>query len=160
MSGKDSKYNLIKLLIAPFLLTLMFGLMFFSARGDSNIVDEIAHIPAGYSYLTTGDYRLNPEHPPIIKDLAVIPLLFMNVNFPYDYWASNNSGETVNNQWLMGWRFIYESGNNPDAMILATRIPIMLLSLIAGFIVYRWAKKLYGQSAAYFALFLYVLSRA
>ncbi|OIP24727.1 hypothetical protein AUK11_02525 [bacterium CG2_30_37_16] len=157
MSSKDSKYSLIKLLVAPFLLTLMFGLMFFSARGDSNIVDEIAHIPAGYSYLTTGDYRLNPEHPPIIKDLAVIPLLFMHVNFPYDYWASNNEGKTVNNQWMMGWRFIYESGNNPDAMILATRIPIMLLSLLTGFIVYRWAKKLYGQNAAYFALFLYVL---
>src|SRR5436305_423320 len=37
--------------------------------------DETAHLAAGYSYLVTHDYRLNPEHPPLVKMFAALPLL-------------------------------------------------------------------------------------
>ena len=33
-------------------------------------------LPAGYSYLHWDDYRLNPEHPPLVKKLAALPLLW------------------------------------------------------------------------------------
>jgi 4-amino-4-deoxy-L-arabinose transferase-like glycosyltransferase len=36
--------------------------------------DEPVHIAAGYSYARWGDYRINPEHPPLVKRLAAIPL--------------------------------------------------------------------------------------
>ena len=39
-------------------------------RLDGYTVDEPWHIVAGVSYLRTGDFRLNPEHPPLAK-LAV-----------------------------------------------------------------------------------------
>ncbi|MBU2109421.1 hypothetical protein KKB71_00460, partial [Patescibacteria group bacterium] len=55
-------------ILACGLLLWMFILMFFSAWNDSATMDELAHIPSGYSYLTKQDYRLNPEHPPLIKD--------------------------------------------------------------------------------------------
>lgn len=138
------------------LLAIMFGLMFFSARGDSPIVDEIAHIPSGYSYVTTGDYRLNPEHPPLIKDLAAIPLVFWGAKFPYDLWRANSP--VINNQWEMGWSFIYKMGNNPDTLVLLARIPMMLVSLLFGYFVYRWAKELFGKKAGVFALVLYVFN--
>jgi len=138
------------------LLTTMFGLMFFSAKGDSPIVDEIAHIPSGYSYLTTGDYRLNPEHPPLIKDLAALPLLFTNVKFPHDLWAANNP--VINNQWEMGWSFLYKMGNNPDMIKLVAEVPMMLISLLFGLLVYLWAKELFGKKAGLFALILYVFN--
>lgn len=136
------------------LLTVMAAVMFFSSRGDSAIVDEIAHIPAGYSYITTGDYRLNPEHPALIKDLAAIPLLIKGVKFPYDLWRANVG--VVNNQWEVGWKFIYRSGNDPGTMLTLARIPVMLISLGLGFLVYLWASKLYGKKAGIFALVLYV----
>src|SRR5262245_38589655 len=41
--------------------------------------DETAHLVAGYSYLITHDYRLNPEHPPLVKMLAALPLLGMHI---------------------------------------------------------------------------------
>ncbi len=141
-------------LLVPIILGIMFTTMYLSSKGDSSIVDEIAHIPSGYSYITTGDYRLNPEHPPLIKDLAAIPLLAMDVAFPYDYWRSNNP--VINNQWQMGWKFLYETpGNNPDAMLAATHIPMMLLSVFLGFLVFSWARKLFGPKAGVFALTLY-----
>src|SRR5438552_2955458 len=41
--------------------------------------DETSHLVAGYSYLITHDYRLNPEHPPLLKKLAALPLLTMRI---------------------------------------------------------------------------------
>lgn len=48
-------------------------------RGTSRTTDETTHLAAGYSYLLTGDYRMNPEHPPLLKKLAALPLLMMDV---------------------------------------------------------------------------------
>ena len=55
--------------------------MFNAARGDSAIFDETAHIVAGYTYVRHLDYRFNPEHPPLVKMFAVIPLLFQKMDF-------------------------------------------------------------------------------
>ena len=41
--------------------------------------DETVHLVAGYSYLVMHDYRLNPEHPPLAKMFAALPLLAMRV---------------------------------------------------------------------------------
>src|SRR5437588_11221183 len=53
------------------------------ALGDlftaSPTFDETAHLAAGYSYLVTHDYRINPEHPPLAKMFAALPLLGMRV---------------------------------------------------------------------------------
>jgi hypothetical protein len=53
------------------------------ALGDllttSPTYDETVHLVAGYSYLITHDYRLNPEHPPLVKMIAALPLLGMRV---------------------------------------------------------------------------------
>ena len=70
-------------IIAALLLIFVFLIAVFSMKDDSATFDEIAHLPAGYSYLTQKDMRLNPEHPPLIKDLAALPLLFIKgINFP------------------------------------------------------------------------------
>ena len=120
-------HSRISYFIAYALLGVMFILMVFSARKESAIMDELAHIPAAYSYVALHDYRLNPEHPPLAKDLAGIPLLFLNLNFPLDVtaWAKD-----VNGQWTMGTIFLYESGNNPDQILFWARLPLMLLALL------------------------------
>lgn len=38
-----------------------------ATRLDSFDIDEAYHIAAGASYLRLGDFRLNPEHPPLVK---------------------------------------------------------------------------------------------
>lgn len=134
------------------LLGIMLAAMIGSSWGDSGIEDERPHIVAGYSYLTTGDYRINPEHPPLIKDLAALPLVLKGTfTFPYDYWRAN-----LNSQWELGSKFLYDMGNNPDEIFFLSRLPIMLLSLLLGYVVFVWAKELYGEKAGFLALFLYV----
>ena len=62
-------------------VVLLFGALFAASvvsfsRNASATYDEVAHLPAGYSYLHWGDYRLNPQHPPLAKMLAALPLLW------------------------------------------------------------------------------------
>ena len=136
--------------LVTFLLSLMFFVAVTSMAGDSAIEDEVPHIVSGYSYLTKGDYRLNPEHPPLIKDLAAVPLLFIRPNFPTEQWQAG-----VNDQWSEGANFLYKTGNNADLMLFLGRLPVILLSILLGYFVYRWAKELYGNKAGLFALTLY-----
>lgn len=126
-----------------------------SARGDSATMDELAHIPAGYSYLIKQDMRLNPEHPPLLKDLSALPLLALDLNFPSEHpsWTKN-----VNDQWDFGHQFLYQSGNNADAVIFLARLAPIVLMILLGFFVWRWTRELYGDGAALLALFFFAFS--
>ena len=67
-------------LIAAAILVFSSVLAYTSVWNDSFIVDEIPHVGAGYSYVTKNDFRLNPEHPPLVKDLAGLALLTLDLN--------------------------------------------------------------------------------
>jgi len=145
--------------IAIFLLFLMFLMAFLSILDDSLTFDETAHIAAGYSYLTQKDMRLNPEHPPLIKDLAAFPLLFLNLNFPKDHpsWIQKDNSVWWQ-QFEFASQFLYHSGNNPDQILLCSRIPMILLLIFLGWFLFYWAKELFGNKAALITLFLFSFS--
>jgi len=143
-------------IIAFLLLVFVFFVCFFSVKNDSLTMDELAHLPAGYSYLSQKDMRLNPEHPPLIKDLAAIPLIFIkNINFPYNL---KDWKEDINGQWGFGNKFLYYSENPTDEMIFWARIPMILVLLILGFYIFFWAKESFGNKTALLALFLFSFS--
>lgn len=134
------------------ILTIMLALSISVALGDAAIMDEVAHIPSGYSYIHFHDYRLNPEHPPLLKDLAGIPLQFLKVTFPTDeaFWTTDANG-----QWDAGSTFLYLPGNNTEAILFWSRFPIILIALALGFMIFKWAKELFGTKAGLLALTLY-----
>ena len=143
-------------LSAIILVGLMLVLATISQKQESAIMDEVAHIPAGYSYLTQRDMRLNPEHPPLLKDLSAIPLLFIkNINFPSDL---KSWKDEINSQWDFGFNFLYNSGNDADKIIFWARIPMLLLLVLVAFFLYRWTKELYGKWPALLAIFLFSFS--
>lgn len=141
--------------LALLLLSTMFFIVFTSAWNDSAIMDELAHIPAGYSYVKLKDMRLNPEHPPLMKDLAGLGLLPLNPRFPTDtaFWRDD-----VNGQWSQGTAFLYESGNDPDKILLFSRLPLMLLAILFGWLLYKWINSLYGPQVALLATSFYAFS--
>src|SRR4030042_977373 len=101
-------------IIAFCLLGFVFVIAVLSIRDDCLTMDETAHLPAGYSYLTQQDMRLNPEPPPLLKDLAALPLLFLkDIEFPSEIPAWKDA---VNGQWDSGRYFLYETGNPADKM--------------------------------------------
>ncbi len=118
-------------------------------------MDELAHIPAGYGYVRFLDYRLNPEHPPLIKALAALPLLFEGLNFPTQ---SSAWQKDVNGQWEMGTKFLYESGNDADRIIQSSRIAPLLITLLLALFIYIWSRELIGRWWALVPVFLFALS--
>lgn len=153
ISNKEKIPNWVVNSLVASLLILMFFLALFSVRDDSAIMDELVHIPAGYSYLTQKDYRLNLEHPPLVKDLAAIPLLFLNLNFPKDSLGWRNS-----DQWQFGPEFLYHSGNNPDKILFWARLPMILLLIFLGWFLFYWARELAGSQTALLVLTLFSFS--
>jgi len=70
-----------KLVMREFALAIVIVLAFVAvfaslvareASSTSATYDETSHLPAGFTYLRWDDYRLNPEHPPLIKKLAAL----------------------------------------------------------------------------------------
>lgn len=144
-------------LLAFAILLFMFLVALFSSRGafgipgDSGTTDEVAHIPSGYAYDKYQDYRLNPEHPPLAKALAGLPLVLQkNIKGPETDWSWNGI-----NQWEAGWFTIYEAGNNPADVLFWARLPMMLLMLVLGIFIFKWARELYGDKVALLVLLLY-----
>ena len=141
-------------LIVAGLLGLMFGLGVTSMAHDSAIADEVAHIPAAYSYLHFGDYRLNPEHPPLIKDLAAAPLQFLPLSFPTTTTAWTKD---VNNQWIVGRHFLYYDGNNASQILFYSRLPILILAIVFGAVFYEVARRKFGVAVGLLSVFFYSL---
>jgi len=148
---KISLGNLFLVLIFLF----SFVLMIFAAKMDSITTDEGVHLFAGYTYLTQRNFRLDPEHPPFLKEMAALPTLFfknLNIelgslydkagNFYYDSWREARA---------LGDYFVSQ---NSEKIIFWGRFPFIILTLILGAFAYFWAKKIYGDKAGIFAAFL------
>jgi dolichyl-phosphate-mannose--protein O-mannosyl transferase len=133
---------------AAWMLALMslgsFSLMLWASRTDSAIMDELAHVPAGYGYVHNLDYRLNPEHPPLVKALAMLPVLFLNPAFPTqtDAWPNQ-----VNAQWAMGYAFLYASGNDANAIVRTARLVPILITILTVILIYFFSRRIMGLGA-------------
>src|SRR5438270_10816248 len=77
--------SILSALLAVLLLALMAFLAGGAALRESATVDEVSHIGAGVSYLQRLDLRMNPEHPPLPKVLAAIPLVLRGVRADYSH---------------------------------------------------------------------------
>ncbi len=62
-----SKRHLIFFLVLLALIGFAVARSSVATRLDSFTLDEAWHIAAGAAYVQTGDFRLNPEHPPLVK---------------------------------------------------------------------------------------------
>lgn len=124
-----------------------------SMRLLSATFDETTHLPAGYTYLTTGDFRLNPQHPPLVKLIAAAPLMLVGPELNLDDPAWRRDPP---NEWEFGYRFLY--GNEADRLLFWGRLPIALLSLLMAFYLFRWARDLFGEAAGLAAVTLCAFS--
>ena len=151
--------------LAILLLAVFAVLATTSMWNDSANYDERIHLPAGYSYLMQKDMRLNPEHPPLVKDLAALPLLFMKMNFPYQSWGwdtplTTNLSRTPTWQTDVGFGndLLYYSGNDAQKIMRLGRIPIILIGILLGFYLWKFSKELWGNVAGILALAFYSFS--
>src|SRR5262245_27445991 len=125
--------------------------MFLALPKLSATSDEVAHLPAGYTYWTTRDFRLNPEHPPLVKLIAALPLLAIKPNLDLN-WSEWKTSQ----QYIFGYGFLYT--NDADRLLFWARLPMTLLATLGGLIVFLWARDMFGKASGLFALGLFAFS--
>ena len=107
------------------ILLLIFAVLVVSSAVRKTITgDELAHLGAGYSYLHTGDFRLNHAHPPLLKELAAVPVMLLGGTFD-----PKNPDFLAAREDRFGQHIFFESGMDVDTMLFLSRIPTLLLAL-------------------------------
>jgi hypothetical protein len=128
------------------------GERFIAANGPT--FDEAAHLAAGYVYWTTGDFGLNPEHPPLLKMLWALPLVLGDrPPFPHEVVAAR-----PHDHWHIGNAFLYDSDRPPaDLLTPSRRVNLAIgcgVVLLAAWWAYRvWGSRLAALAACSFAAF-------
>ena len=116
--------------IAPLVLLVLFGWMALSTSPRVGVTfDETAHLTAGYSYWTTGEFRLQPENGNLPQRWAALPLLAGEMNTP----AWEGKAWTTADVWWFGREIFFHAHNNIEALLQKGRGMILLfgISLVA-----------------------------
>jgi 4-amino-4-deoxy-L-arabinose transferase-like glycosyltransferase len=125
--------------------------MAFVVHRESLTFDEDDHIFAGYMMLHTGDYGLNPEHPPLVKLLAALPLLGRNL------WVPPLQGREFKTEaYLDGRDFLARNDGAAQHLVFRMRLCAGLLALALSLVVFLAAQEWFGTSAGLLALLLVV----
>ena len=133
-------------LVAVLLLVLVVQLALFVSR-QSQTWDEGDHLYAGYRSLTHADFGLNPEHPPLAKMLAALPLLGMDLRVP------PLQGRDFKREAFLGGRdFVF--GNDADTLLFRARMSASLLTVVLALLTFLTAREMFGTAAGLTALAL------
>ena len=134
-------------ILAILLLAMMFLLAGGAALRESVAIDEVAHIGAGVSYLQALDMRFNEEHPPLAKVLAALPLVARGTHADYSGVIWNTSREffpAYLGEWLFG-EYVLTHWNNPQSTLAWARLPMLLLTIALGWLVFALARRMGGD---------------
>jgi hypothetical protein len=143
---------------AVLLLGWMAALAGGAAWRQSVTIDEVTHIASGVSYLQRLDLRLNEEHPPLPKVLAALPLVLTGKRADYTHvsWkVSETFFPAYLGQWVFGDWFL-QRWNDPTSTLALARLPMLLLTLVLGWVVFVQARQLGGDGAGLLCLSVYV----
>ena len=132
-----SKITQIIILIILLLFLFINCLTFIISKSPT--YDEPIYISAGFIYLNEADMEWNTEHPPLLKELIALPLLFMKVWNPFD---DLNIRREVG-IWLFAEQFF--SGNDFHKMATVSRIVVVFSSIILGIYLFICSKELWGN---------------
>ncbi|WP_421106075.1 phospholipid carrier-dependent glycosyltransferase [Streptomyces sp. NEAU-S77] len=135
--------------VVAVLLAQMAVAMVTAAVEQTPTIDEPVYVGTAKTYLQEHSLRFNPEHPPLGKLLIATGLLFAHTRL-----APGFAGD----QGALGRRLLYESGNDPWQVMLWARLPVIVLTLLFGLVVFAFATELAGPVGGAAALALYAFS--
>jgi len=101
-------------------------------------------VSAGYTYITRGDFRLSPEHPPLVKALLALPLLAAPPVIGAEVERAFAVGiDRPEVQYFVGDRFM-NVDNAPQPILFRTRLVALTLGAALVLLVGIWAADAFG----------------
>lgn len=142
------------------IFALIFGFIAVTSfTRQSPTIDEPIHLLGGYSYLKWGDFRVNPEHPPLIKMWAALPLMWLNINDPRSsspYWSRIPETKPGGPVYPLAQDMFFVR-NDATTLFFYAKVQMIILSIVLAMFIYLWTHELFGYKAGLASLFLYGL---
>jgi len=138
-------------ILACFLLVIFAAELFFSIRQQSQTVDESVHIFSGYQYWKHRDFGANPEHPPLVKLIATLPLLDLNLK-PSEIL----SGPTKLTHTEKAFPFLYDNLVPGQTILSRARLACIFFPLILAVLLFLCCYEMFGHGVALLGLVLLI----
>ena len=140
-------------LAALFLLAIHVGLAYQSLRIKSVTYDELTHLPAGMAIAASQEIQLNRQHPPLVKWLAGLAANTTDPHIPFD-----DPSYSPEKEWEFGAKTLFAPENDHWQMLRRGRLPTVGFSVLAGWVIFLWARRRSGEIGALFAVGLWAFS--
>lgn len=131
------------------LLGQMAVAMLVGAVQQTPTIDEPVYVGTAVTYVEQRSLRYNAEHPPLGKLIMAAGLVFAQPALDPAFRG---------NQSALGRHVLYQAGNDPDRLMLLARLPVILLTLLFGLVVFAFARGLTNAGGGLLALALYAFS--
>ncbi len=139
---------LFALVVVAFLAEMAVA-MITAAVEQTPTIDEPVYVGTALVYVEQHSLRYNPEHPPLGKLIIATGLAFADARLDPTF---------AGDQTQLGRHVLYESGNDPGRLMLLARLPVIVLTLLFGLVVFAFARDLAGPVGGVTALALYAFS--
>jgi hypothetical protein len=134
------------------LLTTHAILLLDCSRKDFVTVDEVGHVPAGISHWQTGTFGMYRVNPPLGRMIAVLPVLFANPKMDY---RNLSDAPGARPEWSVGADFIKDNPDRYLEFIRLARLSTIAWSILGGWLIFSWARQLYGSLGGLVSLTLW-----
>ncbi|MGW0080132.1 glycosyltransferase family 39 protein [Streptomyces sp. NPDC003393] len=120
-----------------------------AAAEQTPTIDEPVYVGTAAVYLHEHSLAYNPEHPPLGKLLIATGVAAARPHFDASF---------TGDQGRLGRHLLYESGNDPWRLMLWARLPVMVMTVLFGLVVFAFAREVAGTAGALVALTLFAFS--
>ena len=139
------------------LLLVMVTEVGLSTRQESPSWDEGDHIYSGYMNWKHREYSLNPEHPPLVKLVATLPLL------PLDLKIARRQGRYFKGEAYYGGRELlfrndpkYGGHYSADTLLFRIHMTVLVFGLTLALLLFLAGQEMFGTAAGLIAMTLFV----
>ena len=143
--------------VAAGALVLVFFLqVLLVSRWKSPSWDETGHLAAGIAYLQEGNFLVNPQHPPLLKELSGLSLMLSGARLPEGPPTRELLKGNPAYQWMVGSKILVTG--DFERNLLRARLPLMLVATMLAALIFIWGRQLIGAAGALGGLFLFALN--
>ncbi|WP_158752386.1 glycosyltransferase family 39 protein [Acidobacterium sp. S8] len=139
------------------ILFIMVAEVGLSTRQESASWDEGDHIYAGYMNWKHREYSLNPEHPPLVKLIATLSLL------PLDLKIAPRQGRYFKSESYYGGRELlfrndpkYGGHYSADTLLFRIHMTVLVFALVLALLLFAAGREMFGSWAGLIAMMLFV----
>lgn len=131
------------------LLLVLFLQLAFSVKQESISWDEGDHLFTGYMMWKHDDFGLNPEHPPLVKLVAALPILHMQLRVPELEHRQFKLEAFLDGRNFTAW-------NYSKGILFRARMAASVFTLLLALLIFCTAREMFGTAAGFIALTLFV----